>query len=312
MVRCKDKIIFLQTEINDNKKIKKELSSFYEKDIHNDINIKDEEDLTKSPKEYINNNNIKHGRGVPLEVYQKVYDDRKKLKLELEHLNSKIQISNNKVKNNILISSFQSEIKNIQKQKDNLEIAYQNQKENIKDLKITIIKYEKELIIKDNLINELKQKIDELNNKIKNMKEDFKKETKKEILKLNEQINNLQNEMEIKEKKVELNNFKFNNLQLKYLKMIHNKKKTEQNNLLMLSMKQIHNNKINQNNYRTSNSNSSKNNYSDTIKSDTNIVLPVLKDKNISKNIIKNFEKDKLEGNNQKSKNELHNITKNK
>ena len=312
MVRCKDKIIFLQTEINDNKKIKKELSSFYEKDIHNGINIKDEEDLTKSPKEYINNNNIKHGRGVPLEVYQKVYDDRKKLKLELEHLNSKIQISNNKVKNNILISSFQSEIKNIQKQKDNLEIAYQNQKENIKDLKITIIKYEKELIIKDNLINELKQKIDELNNKIKNMKEDFKKETKKEILKLNEQINNLQNEMEIKEKKVELNNFKFNNLQLKYLKMIHNKKKTEQNNLLMLSMKQIHNNKINQNNYRTSNSNSSKNNYSDTIKSDTNIVLPVLKDKNISKNIIKNFEKDKLEGNNQKSKNELNNITNNK
>lgn len=307
MVRCKDKIIFLQTEINDNKKIKKELSSFYEKDIHNDINIKDEEDLTKSPKEYINNNNIKHGRCVPLEVYQKVYDDRKKLKLELEHLNSKIQISNNKVKNNILISSFQSEIKNIQKQKDNLEIAYQNQKENIKELKITIIKYEKELIIKDNLINELKQKIDELNNKIKNMKEDFKKETKKEILKLNEQINNLQNEMEIKEKKVELNNFKFNNLQLKYLKMIHNKKKTEQNNLLMLSMKQIHNNKINQNNYRTSNSNSSKNNYSDTIKSDTNIVLPVLKDKNISKNIIKNYEKDNLEG-----KNELHNITEKK
>ena len=312
MVRCKDKIIFLQTEINDNKKIKKELSSFYEKDIHNDINIKDEEDLTKSPKEYINNNNIKHGRCVPLEVYQKVYDDRKKLKLELEHLNSKIQISNNKVKNNILISSFQSEIKNIQKQKDNLEIAYQNQKENIKDLKITIIKYEKELIIKDNLINELKQKIDELNNKIKNMKEDFKKENKKEILKLNEQINYLQNEMEIKEKKVELNNFKFNNLQLKYLKMIHNKKKTEQNNLLMLSMKQIHNNKINQNNYRTSNSNSNKNNYSDTIKSDTNIVLPILKDKNISKNIIKNFEKDNLEGNNQKSKNELHNITEKK
>jgi len=139
------------------------------------------------------------------------------------------------------------------------------------------------------------------------MKEDFKKETKKEILKLNEQINNLQNEMEIKEKKVELNNFKFNNLQLKYLKMIHNKKKTEQNNLLMLSMKQIHNNKINQNNYRTSNSNSSKNNYSDTIKSDTNIVLPVLKDKNISKNIIKNYEKDNLEG-----KNELHNITEKK
>ena len=69
------------------------------------------------------------------------------------------------------------------------------------------------------------------------MKENFKKDTNKEIKKLNEQINNLQNEIEIKEQKEEQNNVKFNNLQLKYLKMIHDKKKAEQDNLLLMSMK---------------------------------------------------------------------------
>ena len=116
------------------------------------------------------------------------------------------------------------------------------------------------------------------------MKENFKKETKKEIIKLNEQINNLQNEIEIKEQKEEQNNVKYNNLQLKYLKMIHDKKKAEQDNLLMISMKLL-NNKSKQFIYQKPNSNINNN-------SDINVMLPVLRDKNNTKTVIKNIEKE--------------------
>ena len=69
------------------------------------------------------NANQKHSRCVPLEIYQKVFDDRKKLKLELEEINNKLQINNKKEKKNLIIYSYENELKNIQKEKGNLEIV---------------------------------------------------------------------------------------------------------------------------------------------------------------------------------------------
>lgn len=203
-----------------------------------------------------------------------------------------------KDKNNIIFSSFQSEMKNIKKEKENLETAYQNQKKNVSNLKNIIMDYEKELNIKNNYINELKQKVEELNTKIKNIKEDIKKEHRKEIIKLNEQINNLKNEIEIKEQKVELNNVKYNNLQMKYLKMVHNIKRMEQDNLLILSMNQLRNkNKQIPNKKMTLNIN---NNSPDICNYDTNsnVILPILKDNKISNNI-KIVDKEQLKKENQ-------------
>lgn len=218
------------------------------------------------------------------------------MKLELESLNNKIETSNTKDKNNHIKSSFQAEIKSIQKVKENLEITNQKQKNYISSLKNIIINYEKEIAEKNNYINELKQKIEELNNKIKNMIEETKKEYKKEIIKLNEQINVLQNKLELKEQDTEFNNIKYNNLQIKYLKMIHNKKKMEQENLLIESMNQVRNKKK-QNTINKFSKN--KKNYNDNMTCDTSIVLPLLKEKNNNIRIIKNIEEDQIQKENE-------------
>ena len=101
-------------------------------------------------------------------------------------------------------------------------------------------------------------------------------------MKLNEQINLLQNKLEINEQKSELENIKYNNLQLKYLKMVHKKKQEEQDNLLIESIKQIRNKKRDNTLKKT---NSNKINNFDNLNINTSIILPILKDKNISKSI---------------------------
>ena len=61
------------------------------------------EDLANSPTNKKNPN--KHGRCVPLDIYQKVYNDRSKLQLELENLNNKLKASIND-DNNILLKIY--------------------------------------------------------------------------------------------------------------------------------------------------------------------------------------------------------------
>lgn len=231
--------------------------------------------------------------------------------------------TNIKEKNNFIISSYQSEIKKIKKEKENLEIANQNQKLHISSLKNIILNYEKELSSKDNNINELKQKVEELNKTIKNMKEEIKKEKNKEIMKLNEKINHLQNILEIKDEKTELNNKKYNTLQIKYLKMLHTKKKSEQDNLLKqsinlnlsrkkkrqitikkmkqnLSLNSIYNDIDNNNNINYNKINN------DNINFEGKIILPLLKDKNISR-YNKNSEEVQIKKENKGNKNDLNN-----
>ncbi len=274
MVRYKDKIIFfyfqnkIDNEKEKNKDKLKEEDYVKETKILSPSKIKIKgEDIIKTPitPRIINN---KHSRCVPLDIYQKVYNDRKKLKIELDNLNNQ----------------------NLQKEKENLELILQKQEKYVNNLKNKISKYEKELnkkneeiVSKDNYIKQLTQTIEELNNKIKSMKDNYKKEKKKEIIKLNDQISTLKNELEIKDQKEEMNNVKYNKLQLKYLKMFHNKKKLEQDNLLISSMKQI--NKKNKEN--TPNKFNSINNNLDNLNFDTSIILPALKDKTTSKSIKK-------------------------
>ena len=201
-----------------------------------------------------------HGKCVPLEVYQKVYDDKQKLISQLDTINNQLKssISDDKINK---ISLLQSEKKNIEREKKILENIVIKQEKSINNLQNKINRYEKqinkineELLAKENIINELKEKINELIEINKNINNNFKINEKNEIIKLNDIINNLQNELELNEKKIEFNNIKFNNLQNRYLKLFQQKRKIESESLLKLSREQLINNRAKKN-YTTPNKN---------------------------------------------------------
>ena len=209
-------------------------------DIHTDENEQKDENNN-------NSNNSKHGKCVPLSVYQKVFDDKQKLIYQLDEINKQLQSSINKEKIN-LISKLQIEIKDKEREKKTLENIVIKQEKSILNLESKINKYEnqlslknEQLLIKENIINELKEKIKELIEKNKNMKNNYKINENKEIIKMNDIINNLKNELEIKEKKMELNDIKFNNLQIKYLKLFQQKRKIENESLLKISQENLTN-----------------------------------------------------------------------
>ena len=189
-------------------------------------------------------------------VYQKVFDDKQKLITQLDEINKKLQSSINNEKIN-LISTLQNELKNIGRKKKTLENIVLKQEKSIMNYQYKMNKYEnqlskknEELLIKDNIINELKEKIKELIEKNKNIKNNFKISEKNEIIKMNDIINNLKNELEINAKKMELNDIKFNNLQIKYLKLFQQKRKIENDTLLKKSQENLANHRA-KNNYST-------------------------------------------------------------
>lgn len=262
--------------------------------------IKKDPTPPKNEQAEINTNNdsttSKHGKCVPLAVYQKVYDDKKKLITQLDLINNQLKSSISDEKIN-LVGSLQNEVKNLEREKKFLENIVIKQEKSINNLKNKINKYDyqlnkknEELLKKDNIINELKEKIDELIENNKNIKNNFKLNEKSEIIKLNDIINNLRNELEIKDQKMEFNNIKFNNLQIKYLKLFQQKRKIENESLLKLSKEHLANTKA-KNNYSTPkknmklmntlNSNIDKNN--ELIKN-----LPLINDVNSSLSISKN------------------------
>ena len=195
-----------------------------------------------------------------------------------------------------LISSLQNELKNVKREKQFLENIVLKQEKSINNLQNKITKYDKqlikkneELLIKDDTINELKEKIEELIANNKNIKNNFKKNEKNEIIKMNDIINNLKNELEIKDKKMELNEVKYNNLQIKYLKLFQQKRKIENESLLKISKEQLTKNRMTNNlstpkrffqNNNTINVNKLKNN--EIAKN-----LPLINDVNSSLNFIK-------------------------
>ena len=172
------------------------------------------------------NSNSEHKRCVPLNIYQKVYEDKQKLLSEINNLNTEI-----KNLNQTKVLSLENEIKQLKRDIENYENALVKQEKYINILKNKISKLEKQIskknediINKDNNIFELKDKINELTHKIQNMKEMFKIDSEQELLSKNEEIIALKNKIEINMKKMEFQEKKFHNLQIKYLRLLKDKK----------------------------------------------------------------------------------------
>ena len=271
--------------------------------------------------ENIDNNEIKkHKRCVPLEIYKKEYEDKQTLLNQVELLNKEINTLNSIEKNEDL-KSLDSKCKTLEKEKINIENVLLNQekyvgklKKKIEKLENQILKKNEEIVQKDNNIIELKEKIDELNNKLITVKQNFNLSEKKEIMKLNDKIINLSNEIEIKQSKIDYIDKRHKNLQVKYLKLLSDKRKMEQESLFNFSKKDKERNRyLEINNSTTGNkyildsvksyssikkgeninnkdnklSNNSKNKYS-TI----NINLPNIQNKNAKKSFSLKKEKD--------------------
>ena len=264
----------------------------------NKIEKKDENNNNNNNSNNTNNsNNSNHGKRVPLAVYQKVFDDKQKLINQLDEINKQLQSSINNEKIN-LISTLQNEIKDMEREKKTLQNIVIKQEKSILNFQSKISKYEyqlsiknEQLLIKENIINELKEKIKELIEKNKNIINNFKISENKEIMKMNDIINHLKNEIEIKEKKMQLNDIKFNNLQVKYLKLVQLKKKIENETLLKLSQENLANYRA-KNNFSCKKSKITKvnNTLSNNIKIndiDNEMNLPIIYDVNSSLTIHK-------------------------
>ncbi len=189
----------------------------------------------------IENTDIKkHQRCVPLEIYKKVYKDKQTLLNQVELLNQEINSLNSdrssKLKDkNDLMKVLDIKYKNLQREKLNIENILLNQENYVDKLKKKIEKLEsqlsqknEEILQKDNIIVELNDKIEELKNKINSLKQAFKLTEKKEIIKLNDKILSLTNDVEIKKTKIDFINKRHKHLQIKYLKLLGDKKKIPQ------------------------------------------------------------------------------------
>ena len=207
---------------------------------------------------------------------------------QLEEFNNKLKNEANEEKINI-ISSLQSKLKIVENSNKTLENILIKQEKATINLKSKLTKYEKilnkkneEILIKDNIINDLKEKIEELIEKNKNLKNIFKLNEKNEILRLNEIINNLKNELELNKKKFEFNNKKFENLQVKYLKLFQQNKKNENEFLLKLTKEQLINKTKNNYDYPQMKTMENVNSQTININTELNINLPKINDNSLS------------------------------
>jgi hypothetical protein len=198
---------------------------------------------------------------------------------------------------------LQNKIKIIEQSNKSLETIVLKQEKSVLYLKAKVSKYEKllnkkaeEILIKDNVIDELKEKIEELIENNKNIRNNIKITEKNEYIKLTDIINNLKNELEIKQKKIELNDNKFNNLQIKYLKLVQQNKKNENDFLLKLSKEQLLNKVKNSYDYlylkTFENNNNLINNL--TISTNRDISLPKIIDNSLSVSVNKENQKDHI------------------
>ena len=233
-----------------------------------------------------------HKKCVPLEIYQKVFNDKQKLIEQLEIINNKIQTQMPDDKIN-LISSLQNKLKIVEKSNKSLENILIKQEKSIISLKSKLAKCEKllntkskELLVKENIISDLKEKIGELIETNKNIKNNIKINEKNEYIKMNDIINNLKNELEIKQKKSELQINKYNNLQMRYLKLVNKNKKSENEFLLKLSKEHLLSKSKNPYEYLQTktmgNTNEVINNQNNKINNDINLNLPKIFDNNLS------------------------------
>ena len=128
----------------------------------------------------------------------------------------------------------------------------------------------------------MKEKIEELIEKNKNLKNNIILNEKNEMLRLNEIIINLKNELELNKKKFEFNNKKFENLQVKYLKLFQQNKKNENEFLLKLTKEQLINKTKNNYDYPQMKTMENVNSQTININTELNINLPKINDNSLS------------------------------
>ena len=236
----------------------------------------------KGDMQIINENSINilsdnQNRCVPLELYQKILNDKKQLLKKVNNFTLMIK----KKENEIL--ALQIKLKKYEQDKMNETNILLNQEKyvnqlnkKIEKLESLIVKYKKEMLNKESEILESKEKFDEFKNNLEHSKNIFKLEYKKQLDKKNEKINLLNREIEIKNNKIEKFEKKYTFLQEKYLKTLNEKNKINQESVYQnkkkalkspLLNKQIKYSQSRDDFFRLITSNSNMVNQIDTIKS---------------------------------------------
>ena len=169
---------------------------------------------------------------VPLDLYQKIFNDKKQLLKKVNNFTLMVKQKEND------ILALQLKLKKYEQDKLNeINILLNQEKyvnqlnKKIEKLESIIVKYKEEILNKENEILESKEKFEEFKNNLEHSKNIFKLEYKKQLDKKNEKINLLNKEIEIKNNKIEKFEKKYTFLQEKYLKTLNEKNKMDQENV---------------------------------------------------------------------------------
>ena len=223
----------IEKEKEDNKEVEKEKKDGENQKVDDD-EIINQNLLKKGDMQIINENSINilsenQNRCIPLELYQKVLNDKKQLLKKVNNFTLNIKQKENE------ILSLQIKLKKYEQDKMNETNILLNQEKyvnqlnkKIEKLESLIVKYKKEMLNKESEILESKEKFDEFKNNLEHSKNIFKLEYKKQLDKKNEKINLLNREIEIKNNKIEKFEKKYTYLQEKYLKTLNEKNKIDQ------------------------------------------------------------------------------------
>ena len=194
---------------------------------------------------YINKKPEKHGKCVPLELYQKVYNDRKELLKKVNNFNLVLkQKENEKIK-------LEAKLKKYEKDSLNSNIILLNQEKyveklnkKIEKLEKIIIKLKEEIISKENEIILSKEKFEEFKNNLENYKNLAKLDYQQKIEQTNNKINLLNKEIELKNNHITNFEKKYKYLQEKYLKTLNQKNMKEQENVYKVLKRPLFNKKF--------------------------------------------------------------------
>ena len=194
---------------------------------------------------YINKKPEKHGKCVPLELYQKVYNDRKELLKKVNNFNLVLkQKENEKIK-------LEAKLKKYEKDSLNSNIILLNQEKyveklnkKIEKLEKIIIKLKEEIISKENEIILSKEKFEEFKNNLENYKNLAKLDYQQKIEQTNNKINLLNKEIELKDNHIKNFEKKYKYLQEKYLKTLNQKNMKEQENVYKVLKRPLFNKKF--------------------------------------------------------------------
>ena len=223
----------IEKEKEDNKEVEKEKKDGENQKVDDD-EIINQNLLKKGDMQIINENSINilsenQNRCIPLELYQKVLNDKKQLLKKVNNFTLNIKQKENE------ILALQIKLKKYEQDKMNETNILLNQEKyvnqlnkKIEKLESLIVKYKKEMLNKESEILESKEKFDEFKNNLEHSKNIFKLEYKKQLDKKNEKINLLNREIEIKNNKIEKFEKKYTFLQEKYLKTLNEKNKIDQ------------------------------------------------------------------------------------